>query len=584
MSAALGARAHRRDGEPSPGTGKRRESALFRLATTPTEAPGAVIPWPATPATPVFRCACGGSCPRCRADDETSILQPKLALSRPGDRWEREADRAADQVIRGQRVAPLSRIQGPVERRGAGRTGVLQRRAGSGPGTGGSAAESVASALATGGQPLATEVRSYYEPLLGTDLGHVRIHRGGRAREAAKAIGARAFTTGADIAFAEGEYAPQTGRGRRLMAHELAHVVQQGGRDAGLVQRAEVDDRSCSGLTDIESDVDTKVNAEIAAARTAAATPFVLGDFLNDVATRLGGFTPVSPIETFIEALPASKRKLPSSSLSGTKYSGAGAANRFYHLQTLGLAHVVGSAAKVHGICIGADKLGHFFEEGFIFLAVKHTAGGSTAKAESTGRFLEIGVQGLASTGVFSNADLEANKAGMKFYEDLAAHPMGFTFKVKDYITSQWNETSKPSFYSAAVAGVVWANLLNGTWKGPFTSAGGTSKPIDSEVDLAATTAGSVTGTYEWPAAKPTNKGKIKSGKINQRTTALSGTHLGSTKTDSPVIGITIRFDWEEGKASGKGEWSSVDEQTLDGTWGIGASRTSAGDWDLKKA
>lgn len=537
-------------------------------------------------AIPVFRCACGGSCPRCQAEEEGALLQPKLEVSQPGDRWEREADRVADQVMRDEPVAPVSRVPQTLGSSGSGprRAGTLQRQARSGAGSTSGGAASVAGALAAGGQPLSASLRSFYEPRLGTDLGHVRVHRDARAHEAARAIGARAFTSGSDIAFGAGEYAPHTDRGRRLMAHELTHVVQQGGRDSGLVQRAEVDDRSCSGLTDIESDIDTKVNAEIAAARTAAATPLDLVKFLEDVAKRLGGFTPISPIETFIEGLPASKRKLPGSSLSGTKYSGAGAANRFYHLQTLGVAHVVGSAAQVHGICVGADKLGHFFEEGFLFLVEAHKPGGSVAAAESLGRSLEIGVQGLSSTGVFSNADLAANKAGMKFYEDLAASPMTFKFEIKNYVTSKWNEASNPSFYSSAIAEVVWANLLTGKWKGPFTSGAGAAKGVDTVVDLVGATSGSVTGTYEWPAAKPTHKGKVKSGAITQKTTTVSGTRGGSTTTDTPVIGIRIRFDWEEGKATGKGQWDSVDEQTLDGTWGTGSSRTSAGDWDLKKA
>jgi hypothetical protein len=53
--------------------------------------------------------------------------------------------------------------------------------------------------------------------------------------------------------------------------------------------------------------------------------------------------------------------------------------------------------------------------------------------------------------------------------------------------------------------------------------------------------------------------------------------------SDTPVSGVSIQFDWEEGTSSGKGQWSSVDEQTLDGTWGVGPSRTSGGNWKMKK-
>lgn len=57
-------------------------------------------------------------------------------------------------------------------------------------------------------------------------------------------------------------------------------------------------------------------------ARTSATSPMDLALFLEDVAKRLGGFTPVSPIEKFIEALPATKRTIPPDSLAATKYSG----------------------------------------------------------------------------------------------------------------------------------------------------------------------------------------------------------------------------------------------------------------------
>jgi hypothetical protein len=95
----------------------------------------------------------------------------------------------------------------------------------------------------SGGSPLPATERAFFEPRFGFDLGNVRIHAGTRADEAARAINARAFTRGSDIGFAAGEFAPGTSHGRRLLAHELTHVVQQakGGTASssnGLVQRA----------------------------------------------------------------------------------------------------------------------------------------------------------------------------------------------------------------------------------------------------------------------------------------------------------------------------------------------------------
>ena len=89
-----------------------------------------------------------------------------------------------------------------------------------------------------GGTPLSPELRSYFEPRFGHDFSHVRIHADGDATTGARAIQARAFTRGTDIVFGQGQYLPHSSAGRWLLAHELAHVVQQGmSGDRNQVQR-----------------------------------------------------------------------------------------------------------------------------------------------------------------------------------------------------------------------------------------------------------------------------------------------------------------------------------------------------------
>ena len=94
----------------------------------------------------------------------------------------------------------------------------------------GPAGPEVVAAVSQGGLPLAADLRSYFEPRFGHDFSRVRVHDNAAAGAAAQSINARAFTLGRDIAFAPGEYAPGTAQGRRLLAHELAHVVQQQAR------------------------------------------------------------------------------------------------------------------------------------------------------------------------------------------------------------------------------------------------------------------------------------------------------------------------------------------------------------------
>lgn len=77
------------------------------------------------------------------------------------------------------------------------------------------------------GQPLDGETRDSMERAFGRDLGNVRTHTGPEAERASDALGARAFTAGGDIYFGRGQYQPGTAEGDRLLAHELAHTVQQ---------------------------------------------------------------------------------------------------------------------------------------------------------------------------------------------------------------------------------------------------------------------------------------------------------------------------------------------------------------------
>lgn len=87
------------------------------------------------------------------------------------------------------------------------------------------------------GQPLEAALRREMERTLGRDFSRVRIHQDSQAANAAAARNALAYTEGEDIMFAAGQYRPNTPEGRRLIAHELAHVVQQRARIATGVQR-----------------------------------------------------------------------------------------------------------------------------------------------------------------------------------------------------------------------------------------------------------------------------------------------------------------------------------------------------------
>jgi hypothetical protein len=149
-------------------------------------------------------------------------VQPKLRISTPGDAYEREADRVADAVMRMRRPdlrpepkpAPLA-----VDRMALP------------PGLG-----AVSRAGGGGGRRLPASVRSFFEPRFGHDFANVRVHADSNAAETTSGLHARAFTVGSDIYFGPGQYAPGTAAGDKLLAHELAHTIQQGRAAPGLAQ------------------------------------------------------------------------------------------------------------------------------------------------------------------------------------------------------------------------------------------------------------------------------------------------------------------------------------------------------------
>jgi hypothetical protein len=154
-------------------------------------------------------------------------LQTKLTVNEPGDIYEREADRIADQVM----AAPAhSAINGAPPG--------SQRFSGQSNGQMAAAPASVDQALASPGRPLEPALRQDMEQRFGYDFSRVRVHADGGAANAARAVQARAYTSGRDIVFGSGEYAPATVDGKSLLAHELVHVVQQAAGTAGSIQGA----------------------------------------------------------------------------------------------------------------------------------------------------------------------------------------------------------------------------------------------------------------------------------------------------------------------------------------------------------
>ena len=156
--------------------------------------------------------------------------RPGLKINRPDDRFEREAEAVADAVMSGGATgspANFSSISSP----GVHRESFVDDSAPVAPSI-------VHDVLSESGEPLDSATRGFMEGRFGHDFSQVRTHTGARATESARAVNAAAYTVGRQICFDANHYSPQTEPGRRLLAHELTHVLQQRDAATGAVQRA----------------------------------------------------------------------------------------------------------------------------------------------------------------------------------------------------------------------------------------------------------------------------------------------------------------------------------------------------------
>ena len=214
----------------------------------------------------------GHSFGRIAVHASAAAVRPKLAIGAPGDVYEREADAVADLVMRlgdagpPREISPQSISRAPSSvRRGVQRLSsdqspslddaVVSEReeekeeeeperrtvqtlrdpaVHGGEGTQASPVSVETLESSQGGAPLSSTARQFMEPRFGADFSRVLVHADWRAAELARSLSARAFTFGQHLYFNDGEYRPDTGEGRRVLAHELTHVIQQDGGASAL--------------------------------------------------------------------------------------------------------------------------------------------------------------------------------------------------------------------------------------------------------------------------------------------------------------------------------------------------------------
>ena len=190
-------------------------------------------------------------------------IQAKLTVGKPNDKYEQEADRVADQVM----SMPNTSVQRQTDENEEDKTvqtkplynqitPVIQRKTSlqaKGSPELNADAEQKIEQMRGHGESLPEDVQQETEEKIGADFSGVNIHDNSAAHDLNRQVNARAFTTGNDIFFGAGEYAPNTDSGKRLLSHELTHVVQQNSSVQKSLQRA-------ATLTDSYENKDGKID------------------------------------------------------------------------------------------------------------------------------------------------------------------------------------------------------------------------------------------------------------------------------------------------------------------------------------
>ena len=197
------------------------------------------------------------------------IIQAKLKIGEPNDKYEREADRIAGRIMEmtppaapDEKPGPDARLDGPVVQRKCAACEEEEQRIQLKPLNRNSRSDhsdnaSVNAAIKQG-QALTGAEQQFFGPRFGVDLGHVRLHHGPDANRSAAGLGARAYTFGHHIVFNRGEYRHDSPATRVLLAHELTHVIQQSKQGgATLIQRTTTRGAGgCGPLRVVDEDLD----------------------------------------------------------------------------------------------------------------------------------------------------------------------------------------------------------------------------------------------------------------------------------------------------------------------------------------
>jgi Domain of unknown function (DUF4157) len=501
------------------------------------------------------KCACGnrtmigGHCAECAKNKST--LQRKLTIGASNDPLEQEADRIADQVMAASTQSTIERA--PLQ---------IQRFAGQAGDESNAAPASVDRVLAGSGRPLEPALREDMELRFGHDFSHVRVHSGDAAETSAKDVNAHAYTVGRNIVFGERQFQPHTPSGRRLLAHELTHVVQQNAAKHFV---------SSTSLTSLErSPIRLQrytYNQNCSAdTRSLIAGGYKLADWSTKRAkTMLDAASPTGALKAWFDFLFGGNAESERKAIAANFKNLNDVMQEDYEFicPPAGTKPCIGAQAEVDddkNVNICMDRIANFSQAGIARLLIHENVRRAKGRRNVTNINDTLGECNMGAQNTkYSEATTDAN------------HPIPYSCFAEKLITIYLAEQEKKT--TALFHNIFGNGIASTFWNGTIMINGQARQVTVSLRTLLADLDFIVLGNYSYR--------KLDGG------TAIGEIPFGIIRFIGPPgrsEALVINFDWKEGMATGKGIWRSAGGTELDGTWGRGESASDGGAWKITAA
>ena len=499
------------------------------------------------------KCDCGkspglsGECAECQSEkllgDHASVVQPKLKIGQPNDKYEQEADRVADEVMRMEDSTIQREFEPQVHE---GEEHLQKKEQSNRMSVVTPEIQNQINTLRTGGRPLQGSLQSFYNKRICADLTGIRIHTEPAACEVVRSLNARAFTLGSDIFFGQGEFQPFTTIGKRLLAHEITHILQQNrARAPSTIRRAPPTSSTNRSESINRRKFDITVFSGDKTDPAQSGSESIVKHRLKSGETNFGiPIMTIDDIHNKLQLLALQTNMVSQERIEEWKEVGNSFLVPDNHPGFVNRLSIIGHGQK------GTENNEAFYAFGGIFyktteLEARHRNGLDLSRYMSNG-----------GTVILEGCDAAAGDAGHKFLFQIGQIFFG-SKKTGQIIANTGKTTSNVGL------GFTVTNSVERNWPKDFSNL-----MVSEHTRHERWSGGGFSVLLTW----------LSSGE------KVLGSYGSSGVITGEIVGNRIQYDWRDKSAKGKGHWTlSADTNQLKGTFGYDESDINGGQWNLVK-